>query len=342
MKSIQQRKVDHLKIVLGEEGIDRKGAGFDQIRLMHRALPDVDLEQIDPSIVWMGKKLSFPLLISSMTGGSGTEMAQINQNLAAAANAEGVAFAVGSQRVFLEDEAAAQSFALRQFAPDTLLFANVGAVQLNYGVRVSDCQRVVDLLEADALFLHLNPLQEAIQPHGDTQFSNLWKKIAEVVDGVDVPVIVKEVGAGVSQQDVEQLLDAGVQFVDVAGSGGTSWSLVEAHRSEDRSLGECFADWGISTPDALRLLNPYRSQLKLIASGGIRSGVDMVKSLVLGASLCGVAAPFLEPACESVDAVRAVIQRFKREFLVALFLLGAKGVEDVENCKELIFDESRN
>ena len=342
MKPINQRKMEHLDIVSSDQGIDRRKCWFDRIHLQHRALPELNLSEIDASVRFIGKSLSFPLLISSMTGGAGEELLAINRNLAVAAEAEGIALAVGSQRVMFSDPAARESFSLRQWAPTTVLLGNLGAVQLNCGLSLDACRRAVDVLDADGLYLHLNPLQEAIQPEGDTCFSGLKERIGEVVRGLDAPVIVKEVGAGISPADVKLLQSLGVNYIDVAGSGGTSWSMVESQRSEDSSLGEMFADWGISTPLALRMLKPIRQDLTLIASGGIRNGIDMAKSMVLGASLCGMARPFLNPARESVDAVRAVIRRIRREFIMAMFLLGAGCVEDLLGNEELILNEDRN
>jgi len=199
---------------------------------------------------------------------------------------------------------------------------------------LAHARAVVQVLKADALCLHLNPLQEAVQPEGDTNFSNLRKKIGEIVQGLEVPVIVKEVGAGISAADAKLLIEAGVKYIDVAGTGGTSWSRIEGERSDDPSLGELFQDWGIPTPEALKQLAPLN--VTLIASGGIRSGLDMAKAVVLGASLCGLARPFLNPAMESVDEVRKVIQRLKREFVTAMFLLGADRVEKIKGREELI------
>ena len=300
----------------------------------------IDLADIDPSITFMGKKLTFPMLISSMTGGSDGELVKINRNLAAAAEAEGVALAVGSQRVFLSDEAARASFELRDVAPTTLLFGNLGAVQLNYELGASDCHAALGILDADALYLHLNPLQEAVQPEGNTDFSNLRTKISQIVQSLDKPVIIKEVGAGISPEDVEHLLASGVKHIDLAGSGGTSWSFVESRRSDQPGLGELFTDWGIPTPLALKLMKPYRHEVTLIASGGIRNGIDMVKGMILGASLCGLARPFLQPARESVDAVRKEIQRLKREFVTAMFLLGAAEIGAIKGNEDLILNEN--
>jgi isopentenyl-diphosphate delta-isomerase len=342
MEPINQRKLDHINIVSEDGMIDRRQYHFDRIHLTHRALPELDLAEVDPSINFLGKMLSFPLLISSMTGGADAELIKINRNLALAAEAEGVALAVGSQRVFLSDRDARESFELRRYAPQTVLLSNLGAVQLNYELGFADCEAALRILDADGLYLHLNPLQEAVQPEGDTNFSGLRNKIADIVRSLKKPVIVKEVGAGVAPEDVEHLLAAGVKYIDVAGTGGTSWSMVESRRSDDPALGELFGDWGIPTPMALRMLKPYHHEVQLIASGGIRNGIDMAKGIILGASLCGMARPFLNPARESAEAVRAVIRRLKREFTTALFLLGAAKIDDIKGREELILDENWN
>ncbi len=339
MEPINQRKLDHINIVSAGGEIDRQKNYFDRIHLTHRALPELNLAKVDPSIKFMGKRLSFPLLISSMTGGADNELIKINRNLAIAAEAEGVALAVGSQRVLLSDEAARASFELRQYAPRTLLFGNMGAVQLNYELGYTDCEAVMEVLDADGLYLHLNPLQEAVQPEGDTDFSGLKSKIGVVVQTLGKPVIIKEVGAGISPDDVEQLLAAGVKYIDVSGSGGTSWSMVESRRSDEPGLGELFGDWGIPTPLALKRMKPYHNRAKIVASGGIRSGIDIAKSVILGASLCGMARPFLNPARETSDAVRTVIRRLKREFTTAMFLLGAGSMDDIKNNEGLILNE---
>ena len=342
MEPINQRKLDHINIVSEDRGIDRRQHFFDHIHLIHRALPELNLADIDPSVRFLGKTLSFPLLISSMTGGVDDELVTINRNLAIAAEAEGVALAVGSQRVFLSDDAASASFELREYAPTTALVGNLGAVQLNYDMGFADCEAAVKVLDADGLYLHLNPLQEAVQPEGDTDFSSLRNKIAVIVQTLKKPVIIKEVGAGISPEDVEHLLGAGIKHIDVAGCGGTSWSMVESRRNENPDLGELFGDWGIPTPVALKLMKPYKNEVQLIASGGVRSGIDMAKSMILGASVCGLARPFLAPARESADAVREVIQRLKREFTTAMFLLGAGDISDIKDHEELILDEHWN
>ena len=237
---------------------------------------------------------------------------------------------------------ARDSFDLRGYAPTTLLFGNLGAVQLNYEMGFADCEAAMKILDADALYLHLNPLQEAVQPEGDTDFSGLRSKIAVIVQTLKKPVIIKEVGAGISPEDVEHLLAAGVKYIDISGCGGTSWSMVESRRSDDPELGELFADWGIPTPLALRMMKPYQHEVTMISSGGVRSGIDMAKSMILGASLCGMARPFLNPARESVDAVRTVIRRVKREFTTAMFLLGTERIDDIKGNEGLILNEDWN
>jgi len=334
MSQLEKRKAEHVKIVAEDASMDRQKNYFDEIRLSHRALPELNLAEIDPSVEFLGKKLSFPFMISSMTGGGDKLLKKINTNLAEAAEAEGIAMGVGSQRIFFSEPTAKSSFDLRGVAPNALLFSNLGAVQFNEDMTLQHAKAVVDILKADALCIHLNPLQEAIQPEGDTDFSNLWKKIGEIVQGLEVPVIVKEVGAGISAPDAKLLVQAGVQTIDVAGSGGTSWSRIEAARCGDPALGECFQDWGIPTPDALKSLAPL--DVTLIASGGIRTGIDMAKAMILGASICGMARPFLTPAMESTEAVRKVIRRIKKEFVTTMFLLGARRIEDLKGHGELI------
>ncbi|MBU1908512.1 MAG: type 2 isopentenyl-diphosphate Delta-isomerase [Verrucomicrobia bacterium] len=337
---VNERKLQHLRIIESDPDADRHRRYFDTIRLKHRALPELNLAEVDPSVTFMGKRLSFPLLISSMTGGDDDVLRRINRNLAVAAEQAGVAMGVGSQRVMFSHPAARASFEVRRHAPTTLLFANLGAVQLNYGFGVEQCREALAVSGADALCLHLNPLQEAVQPKGDTDFRGLARKICDVSRQLDKPVIVKEVGAGISREDAERLLAGGIRYVDVAGTGGTSWSRIEHHslvKVESDDLGLAFQDWGLPTPEALRALQPCRDRLTLIASGGLRSGIDMVKAMALGASLCGMAAPFLKPAMESAEAVGEVIARLKSEFVTALFLLGIGRAQELVGNESVLF-----
>jgi isopentenyl-diphosphate delta-isomerase len=339
VSATNQRKHDHLRTFACDPYVERGRRYFDNLLLTHRALPEIALADVDPAVKFLGKRLSFPLLISSMTGGSAKIFRTINRNLALAAEAEGVALGVGSQRVLFSEPVAAASFALRRYAPTALLLANLGAVQLNHGFGLKECRAAVAALQADALILHLNPLQEAIQLEGDTDFRGLAAKIGGIARQLGKPVIVKEVGAGLSPADARLLVKHGLKFLDVAGAGGTSWSRVEHHRraagGAGDDLGLVFQDWGLPTPAALLTLRPLLGKITLIASGGVRSGVDMAKAIALGASLCGIAAPFLKPAQESVAAVRAVIQRLRREFTTALFLLGCRNVARLHNQLDL-------
>ena len=333
------RKVEHIRVINEDAGVDRRKFYFDELRLRHRALPEVNLEEVDTSTTFLGKTLSFPLLISCMTGGDHTTVRRINRNLAEAAERCGVAMGVGSQRVMFKNAKARDSFALRKFAPTALLFSNLGAVQLNHGFGLAECRAAVEVLEADALVLHLNPLQEAVQPEGDTQFAGLANQIGALVRDLHKPVILKEVGAGISVEDVQLMLPHGIRIFDVAGSGGTSWSRIEHHRqagSTRNDLGLTFQDWGLPTPRALWELRGLSRDVTLIASGGVRSGLDMAKAMVLGASLCGLAAPFLKPAMQSANAVVKTIHHLHREFRTAMFLLGLPRVDQLRGKQNLI------
>ena len=326
MSDIARRKREHLDAIAQDPAIERGDSGFAAIRLMHRALPEIALDDIDTRCEFLGKTLRLPLLISSMTGGDDPEIRRINHNLAQAAEQSGVALAVGSQRVQFTNPAAEASFRLRDTASSAVLIANLGAVQLNYGFTAEHCQRAVETLAADGLYLHLNPLQEAVQPEGDTNFAGLAAKIAAVVRELPVPVLLKEVGSGLSPADIALGKQAGVRYFDLAGRGGTSWSRIEHHRRRDPAdtLGLTFQDWGLSIADALRLNRAAHPDVVLIASGGIRSGIDMAKAVLLGAELCGIAAPFLAAAQESAAAVSAAIARLEREYRTALYLLGCR------------------
>lgn len=336
------RKLEHIRIIEDDEQVDRQAHFFDEIQLTHRALPECSLAGVDPSSSMLGRELSFPLLISSMTGGEHDIVHTINTNLAKAAQHCKVAMGVGSQRVQFTHEESVESFMLRRRAPDALLIANLGAVQLNYGFTLSHAQEAVSSLEADALYFHLNPLQEAVQPEGDTDFSNLAVQIGDLAKQLEVPVWIKEVGAGLSPEDVELLMANGIRTFDIAGRGGTSWSRIEHHRSGGKpNPGLLFQDWGIPTPFALQQLNRFRPEAALIASGGIRSGLDMAKACILGASLCGMARPFLKPAMESADAVVEAVEELRREFQTAMFLLGAQSLDALIGHQELILDYGR-
>jgi isopentenyl-diphosphate Delta-isomerase len=334
----QQRKADHIRICLDEDVQFKTTTGLEKYHFTHCCLPELDYEAIDLSTSFLGKKLATPLLISSMTGG--TEQAQtINYRLALAAQEYGLAMGVGSQRVAIEQPAAAATFSVRKFAPDILLLANLGAVQLNYGYGVEECRQVVDLLQADALILHINPLQECIQPQGDRNFRGLLAKIEQVCKYLPVPVIAKEVGNGISAQMAARLMNAGVMAIDVAGAGGTSWALVEGERADNalqKQLGKTFADWGIPTADCIQSISQVYPQLPLIASGGLRNGVDVAKSIALGADLAGLALPFLRAATISQTAVAEKVETLITELKTVLFCTGSKDLADLQQNGVLV------
>lgn len=325
MKETQTRKADHLRICLDEDVQFHKVTnGLERYRFTHSCLPEINRSEIDLSTTFLGKSLGVPLLISSMTGG--TEQAKtINMRLAEVAQTYKLAMGVGSQRVAVENPQVADTFAVRSLAPDILLFANLGAVQLNYSYGVDQCLRVIDLLEADALILHLNPLQECIQPNGDTNFKGLVDKIHILCNKLPVPVVVKEVGNGISATMAQKLIDAGVSVIDVAGAGGTSWAKVESERAlneQQRRLGLTFADWGLPTAECIVDIRAIAPNIPLIASGGLRNGMDVAKAIALGADLAGLAWPFLQAAADSTTAVDSLVQLLIAEITTVLFCTG--------------------
>lgn len=336
MTNTQARKADHLRICLEDDvQFNRLTNGFDKYRFTHSCLPEINLEDVDLSSSFLGKKLSAPLLISSMTGG--TEQAKlINYRLAEAAQNHRLAMGVGSQRIAVEKPETTSSFAIRSLAPDALLFANLGAIQLNYTYGLEQCLRAVDILEADALILHLNPLQECIQTKGDVNFKGLLDKIHLICEQISVPVIAKEVGNGISIAMAKKLIEAGVDAIDVAGAGGTSWAKVESERAENnlqRRLGQTFADWGIPTADCLVGIREHNLEIPLIASGGLRNGLEVAKAIALGADLAGLAFPFLQAASESSEAIEELIQLLMSEIRTVLFCTGNSNLADFRNSK---------
>jgi isopentenyl-diphosphate Delta-isomerase len=330
---IGSRKSDHIRINLDENVQSGLTTGLERYRFRHRALPELNLEDVELSQELFGRRVAAPVLISSMTGGT-EQAAAINRALAEAAQAAGIAMGLGSQRAAIEHPELAPSFQVRRYAPDILLLANLGAVQLNYGYGIDQCRRAVEMIQADALILHLNALQEAVQPEGDTRFAGLAGKIESLCRRLEVPVIAKEVGWGFSEQDVRLLAEAGVQAIDVAGAGGTSWSQVEMHRAQSESqrrLAAAFLEWGV--PTSLAILNVRRAApgMRIFASGGLRSGVDIAKCLALGASLGGMAGPFLKAAARSSQAVVETIQELRREIQVCMFAAGAGSLVALAN-----------
>ncbi len=319
------RKLEHIRINLEEDVRSGITTGLEKLHFVHQALPELDLAQVNLHTRVFNRALNAPILISSMTGGT-LEAALINQTLAEAAQATRIAMGLGSQRAAIENPSLVPTFQVRRFAPDVLLFANLGAVQLNYKYGVDECRRAVEMVEADALVLHLNALQEAVQPEGDANFSGLLKKIEAVCKGLSVPVIAKEVGWGFSREAARGLAAAGVDAIDIAGAGGTSWSQVEMHRAQTESqarLAAAFVNWGIPTAESIRYVREAAPNLLIFASGGLRTGLDIAKSIALGAALGAMAGPFLKAANESLETTVMTIHEIMREIQVSMFAAGA-------------------
>lgn len=329
----ESRKADHIRINL-EKNVQfpHLTTGLEHYRFIHQALPEINLSDIDTTTELFGKTLAAPIIISSMTGG--TEIAyRINQHLAEAAQANNIAMGLGSQRAAIENPELAYSYQVRNVAPDIVLFANIGAVQLNYGYGPEQCQRAVDMVQADALILHFNVLQEAVQPEGDTNFAGLLAKVEQVCEALNVPVIAKEVGWGFSEKNVRDLANAGVAAIDVAGSGGTSWSEVEYHRAPDAfhaRVAASFADWGIPTAEAIQYAVKGAPGKTIIASGGLRDGVDIAKCIALGAAAGGIAGPFLKAADQSVEVVDQLIRELSAQIRIAMLCSGAGTIAELQ------------
>lgn len=334
----QNRKAEHLQVCLDHDvQFHQTSNGLEHYRFRHCCLPELNRSEIDLSTQFLGKSLGVPLLISSMTGG--TEPAKvINTRLAEVAQHFKLAMGVGSQRVAVENPQVADTFAVRKYAPDILLLANLGAVQLNYNYGIEECLRVVELLEADALILHLNPLQECVQTTGDTNFRGLLAKIEILCHQLPVPVIAKEVGNGISAPIAAKLREAGIRAIDVAGAGGTSWAQVESERAKDpkqRRLGQTFRDWGIPTAECITSIREMSPDLPLIASGGLRNGLDVAKAIALGADLGGLALPFLQAADTSQTAVYELTEILIAELETVLFCTGSATLTAFKNSSVL-------
>ena len=334
---IESRKGDHIRLCLDERS-QAKTSVFDKYTLPYTALPEMSMDDVDTSFELLRKKLKAPIIIASMTGGS-EHGRSINTNLAIAAEKCGVAMGLGSQRIGLEKMDAKDTFELvRKHAPNAFIIANMGAVQLNYGHSVGSYQQVVDMVKADAVYLHLNPLQEALQPGGDLDFSGLLGKIEELVKKLSVPVFIKEVGHGISAKDAQRLYSAGVAAIDTAGVGGTSYAWVEAERAQNDEYAQWFKDVGVPTDESIRQVAQMRDALApnsyVIASGGVRSPVDGLKARALGADLFSAAVPFLEPAMQdSPDQIIETIENWKRGLRIAMFTSGTKNWDAAKSLK---------
>ncbi|MGP4079736.1 type 2 isopentenyl-diphosphate Delta-isomerase [Pseudalkalibacillus sp. R45] len=327
-----RRKDEHIDIALTKPVQNENTNGFDQYRFRHNPLPELDFEAVDLSTSFLNKKLNAPFLVSSMTGGT-DKAKRINEKLAEIAEEKGWAIGVGSMRAAIENEGVLESFQIRKFAPTAAILANLGAVQLNYGFGVEECRRAVDLIEADGLVLHLNSLQEVFQPEGDTNFTGLLKKMESVINAMEVPVGIKEVGMGIDGHTAKRLVETGVAFIDVAGAGGTSWIQVEKYRNQDPKryqAADAFRDWGNPTATCLEDIKKCGLNAKVISSGGMQNGVEAAKAIAIGADLVGFGRALL-PLSVGDDREK-MIEQFERiefELKAAMFGIGQATIEQL-------------
>lgn len=330
---IAQRKKDHLKIATSS--VSQTGDnGFAKYRFINNSLPEVDFDKINLSTTFLDKKVNYPFFISCMTGGV-AEGLKLNRNLAAAAQKYGIAMGVGSQRAAVEHPELEKLFLAREVAPSIPLIANVGLVQLNYGFGTREFQKCVDMISADALAVHINPMQEVIQPEGDRNFSNLLPGLSRLVDKISVPIIAKEVGFGISYGVAQRLYKAGVRIIDTAGWGGTSWAVVEGERRDGYAdLGQLFGQWGIPSAESIAQVSSLakrKKDLVVLGSGGIRNGVEIAKAIALGADMVGIAAPFASAALKSQEEVEKLIEKYALELKIAMFGVGAKSISELRS-----------
>jgi isopentenyl-diphosphate delta-isomerase len=327
---MEQRKKDHIRICLEKDiEVSHSLSGFDNYSFIHNAIPEINKNDITLETKFLGHSFDAPLIISSMTGGT-SEARKINRNLATVAQKLNNGMALGSCRILHENPSVLNTFYVRDIAPDIFLCANIGAVQLNYGFGIKECEEIIELVKADALILHLNPLQEALQPEGDTNFKELLSKIEHLCKNLSVPVIAKEVGCGISYDASCALKKAGVDAIDVAGLGGTSFALIERHRAAN-NIGETFKEWGIPTTAALKQVR--KAGLPLIGSGGIRNGLDAAKAIALGADIVGIALPLLKAATKSQDDVIKCLNKIIDELKTAMFCVGAQNIGELQKSK---------
>ncbi|KAG8346909.1 putative FMN dependent dehydrogenase [Trypanosoma vivax] len=335
---IEQRKKDHIDICVRKnvEPYRHGPSIWDRYNIPYVALPEINMADVDTRCRFMHWNLSLPLIISSMTGGE-QHGRIINENLALACEAEGIAFGVGSMRIVNRYATAVHTFNVKELCPSVPMFANIGLVQLNYGFGSVEINKLVDAVKADGLFIHVNHTQEACQPEGDTNFASLLKKLEAILPQIKVPVVVKGVGHGIDRDSVIRLCEVGVKYIDVSGCGGTSWAWIEGHRRpcavEEENLGYIFRSVGITTDQCLLESAPLTKSrdLHLIAGGGIRNGLDIAKALMMGAECATAAMPFLKAALEGPESVCKVIQRFKKELVVAMFACGASDIKDLRS-----------
>jgi isopentenyl-diphosphate delta-isomerase len=345
---IKRRKREGIEIPLKENIQARTASTYlEYVKLLHNALPEINYDQIDLSIEFLNRSFSAPLIIDSMTGGT-DEAFVINKRLGLIAERYGLGMGLGSQRAGLKSDKLVESYSIaRKVAPNAFLIANIGGAQLSDGLSNSDILKIIKMIDANALAIHLNPLQELIQPEGEPRFKGILKKISNLVNEVEIPIIVKEVGSGISADVAIKLEKSGINSINVAGAGGTSWAGIEKIRADQHNeyiksqLGELFWDWGI--PTALSILLVSNSvKIPVIASGGLRNGLEIAKCLILGANVCAMAFPFLKRASKSEEELEKFTQLILSEIRATMFLLGAKDVHSLKNTRYILIDKLAN
>lgn len=331
---ISDRKLEHLKLCIHSDVEYRRKTGYEEIELIHKALPQINKEKINIKTEFLQKKLDAPIIITGITGGHPASLA-VNRELARAAEELQIGMGVGSQRAAVENPELESTYTVvRDEAPSTFIIGNIGAPQIEYA------EKAVAMMDLDAMAIHLNPLQEAIQPEGDVNATEYLQFIKKTSQTLDIPVIVKETGAGIKREDSIAIEEAGAAAIDVAGAGGTSWAAVETYRSKDRSMGELFWDWGI--PTAVSTAEVSQSiKIPVISSGGIRTGLDAAKALALGAETVGIALPLLKEAYQGHEAVVLKLQKFMEELKIAMYLVGASSISDLRKCDMVILGKTR-
>lgn len=348
VRDIMKRKEDHINITLDQPVQARKVKTlFDCVHLINNALPEIDFDEIDTSTTFLGHKFSAPIMSGAMTGGA--ELAKkINKNIATAAQELGLGMAVGSQRAGLYDKALADTYSIaREAGPDIYIGSNIGGAQIANGFSIEDAKKLVKMLDADAFYVHLNPAQEIVQPEGDTNYKNVMAGIKTFIDHVGKPVVIKEVGFGISGGVARKLEALGVSAIEVAGMGGTSYTAVEYYRAKDfkmdikETMGQLYWDWGIPTAASLYMVTK-NVKIPVVSSGGLRSGLEMAKSIAMGASLCAAAWPFLKPATISADAVKKKMEEYIYGLKCAMFLTGCKNIKELKKSKYVITGELKD
>ncbi len=332
MSEIRDRKKDHIKFTVDQQAQYDQLTGFERYQFIHNALPEVNLDDILTETILLGRTFSFPLFISSMTGGY-SEAGQVNAIIAEFCNEKNLPFGVGSQRAMLEDDSLTETFSIvRKKAPNAFICSNIGGVQLIDGLNKDSLRRMIDSIEADAVIVHLNPLQELMQPEGDRNFKGVLDGIEHLVTKTTIPVIVKETGAGISQSVARKLINVGVSVIDVAGAGGTSWAKVENLRESNPDPNFDFDEWGISTTDCLIDINKLKKDhnFELISSGGIRSAFDIAKSLCLGADFTASAQPFIKAiSVNGLEGAEELFLKWEKDLMTILTLLGCNSSKDL-------------